>query len=92
LLVKKTALCADFVHALVIHFGIMLRLRRKCWSILNSDRLGQISAEMYRLLDEERSWLNSGAKLAEMSDQEADEHVGRNRRLLRLAKELSELA
>jgi hypothetical protein len=30
---------------------------------------------MHRLLDEQRSWLNSGAKLAEMSDQEADEHI-----------------
>jgi hypothetical protein len=57
-----------------------------------NERLQQISAEMYRLLDEQRTWLNSGAKLDSMSDEEADEHVGRNRRLLRLAKELSELS
>jgi len=43
-------------------------------------------------LSEENCRRVSGAKLAEMSDQEADEHIGRNRRLLRLAKELSELA
>jgi hypothetical protein len=54
------------------------------------NRLRQIGAEMFRLLDEQRSWLNSRPKLAEMGDEEIDEHIGRNRRLLRLAKELSE--
>jgi hypothetical protein len=54
-------------------------------------RLQQISAEMYQLLHEQRIWLSNGVKIAEMSDQEADEQVGKNRRLLRLAKELSEL-
>jgi len=48
-----------------------------------NERLQQISPEMYRLLDEQRTWLNS------MSD---DEAVGRNRRLLRLAKEFRELS
>ena len=54
------------------------------------NRLRQKGAEMFRLLDEQRSWLNSRPKLAEMGDEEIDEHIGRNRRLLRLAKELSE--
>jgi len=56
-----------------------------------NERLQHISVEMFRLLDEQRSWLNSGAKLAEMGNAEIDEHVERNRRLLRLAKELGEL-
>ena len=55
-----------------------------------SDQVRRISAEMFRLLDEQRSWLNSRPKLAEIGDEEIDEHIGRNRRLLRLAKELSE--
>jgi hypothetical protein len=50
-------------------------------------RLQKIGAEMYRLLDEQRSWLNNGAKIAEMGDKEADEQVGKNRRLLRLARD-----
>ena len=44
-----------------------------------NDRLRQISAEMYQLLDEQRSWLNSWPKLAEKSDKEGDEQLGRCR-------------
>jgi hypothetical protein len=57
---------------------------------MNEDRLRQISAEMYGLLDEQRRLLNNAAELAEMGEEAKDECVGRNRRLLRLAQELSE--
>jgi len=43
------------------------------------NRLRQIGAEMFRLLDEQRSWLNSWPKLAEKSDKEGDEQLGRCR-------------
>jgi hypothetical protein len=78
-------------HEKLFTFGQLCLLGKLDHAGVNK-RLQQIGAEIYRLLDEQRTWLNSGAKLASMSDEEADEHVRRNRRLLRLAKELSELA